>query len=127
MKAKEELLYTREHIWLSTNQDSALIGITDFAQESLGELVFVDLPDVDDVILVGETFGTAESVKTVSDLFMPVDGTVAAVNEEAVQDPEIVNQDAYAAWLIKIAITDQSQLSELMSAEEYDAFINGDK
>ena len=127
MKAKEELLYTREHIWLSASQDSALIGITDFAQKSLGELVFVDLPDVDDVILVGETFGTAESVKTVSDLFMPVDGTVIAVNEEAVQDPEIVNQDAYAAWLLKIAITDQSQLSELMSAEEYNVFVNGDK
>jgi len=119
-----DLRYDKEHEWVRVEGDSAVIGISDFAQDQLGEVVYVDLPSVGDVLAVGETFGEIESVKSVSELFAPVSGTVVEVNDELDSAPESINSDAYGAgWMVKVKLADPAELDGLMSSVEYDAFV----
>jgi len=113
--------YTKEHEWITAD---GTIGITHHAQESLGDIVFVDLPKVGAEIVTAKPFGTVESVKAVSDLFAPVSGTVAAVNEDLATAPEQVNKDAHGTWLIKIKVKDPSELNALLSAADYEKFVS---
>ena len=120
MNLPENLKYTREHEWISVEGDVAIIGITSFAQGELGDIVFVEIETEGETLDKGETFGTIEAVKTVSDLFMPVGGKVLEINPALESSPELVNKDPYGAgWLIKISIIDATELDELMSAQEY--------
>ena len=116
-----DLKYTREHEWIRDNADgTATVGITDFAQSELGDIVFVDLEEVGFDFSKDETFGTIEAVKTVSELYAPVDGEILEINTKLEDDPEIVNDDPFGeGWLIKIKVGDPSQLEELLSADEY--------
>lgn len=122
MEIKNDRMYTKSHEWvLFENDTTATVGLSDFAQSELGDLVFVNLPQVGDAVTAGETFADVESVKTVSDVFSPVTGTVAAVNEALNDAPQKINEDAYGAWLAKVEnITDKE---ELMDAAAYQAFI----
>jgi glycine cleavage system H protein len=115
--------YTKEHEWISVAGASGTVGITDYAQSSLGDIVFVDLPKVGDRLQAGKIFGSVESVKAVSDLFSPVSGTVTAVNEELKNAPEWINADANATWMLKLNLTNPAELDALLSAEQYEAFI----
>ena len=118
-----EYKYTKEHEWVAVDGTIGSIGITDYAQNSLGDIVFVDLPKVGDAIEAGATFGSVESVKAVSDLFAPVSGTVTEVNETLTSAPETINTAANATWMIKVEFSDAGQLDGLLSAAEYEAFI----
>ncbi len=113
--------YTREHEWIDAG--AGKVGITDYAQSTLGDIVFVDLPKVGATIEKGKVFGSVESVKAVSDLYSPVTGTVVEVNEELATAPEKINTDAHGAWMLKVKITDPSQLDGLLSAEDYEKFV----
>jgi len=115
--------YTKEHEWIKANGSNATVGITSYAQESLGDIVFVDLPKPGTEITSGKTFGSVESVKAVSDLYAPVSGTVNEVNGELATTPEKINQDAHSAWMIKITLKDPSQLNSLLSATDYEKFV----
>lgn len=120
----EDCLYTREHEWIRVEDDTGVIGITDYAQAALGDIVYVELPSVGDSFSQAEPFGNVESVKAVSELFMPVSGEVIAVNEDLTDSPELVNQDPYGdGWMIKITISDPDELETLMSASEYEEFV----
>lgn len=124
MKVPANLLYTEDHEWVKVEGDKAIIGITDFAQNELGDIVFVEIETLDEEIDKGDTFGTIEAVKTVSDMFMPVGGTVIEVNEMLEDTPEIINSDPYGdGWIIKIKITDISELNELLDADAYKSSI----
>lgn len=124
MKLPQNLKYTNEHEWISVEGDHALIGITAFAQGELGDIVFVEIETQGETLAKGETFGTIEAVKTVSDLFMPVSGKVLEVNAALEDAPELVNKDAYGqGWLIKISVDNPEELNELMSADEYQAML----
>jgi glycine cleavage system H protein len=124
MNLPENLKYTREHEWIEADGDVATVGITSFAQGELGDIVFVEIETEGETLDKGETFGTIEAVKTVSDLFMPVGGKVLEVNPALESSPELVNKDAYGqGWLIKISISDVAELNELMSAKEYQAML----
>jgi glycine cleavage system H protein len=116
--------YTKEHEWISVEGNAGTVGITDYAQNSLGDIVFVDLPKVGDAVEAGKIFGSVESVKAVSDLYSPVSGTVTAVNEELKDAPERVNADANATWMLKLDLTDTSELDKLLSAEDYEKFVS---
>lgn len=119
MNYPTELKYTKSHEWLRMEDGVAVVGITDFAQDALGDVVFINLPQEGDETTAGESFGDVESVKAVSELICPVTGTVCAVNEELLDAPELLNQDPYAAWIIKVDnITDTE---ELLEADEYQA------
>ena len=122
MAQPENLLYSKEHEWVKVDGDVATIGITDYAQNSLGDIVFVELPRVGDTIEAGKSFGSVESVKAVSDLFSPVSGTVTAVNEELVAAPEKINADANNTWILKLDLSDAKQVDGLLSAADYEAF-----
>jgi len=123
----EDLLYSEEHEWVRVEGEVAVIGITDFAQSQLGEVVYVDLPSQDSAVAVGDVFGEVESVKSVSELFSPVSGTVIEVNSTLQDEPEIINVDPYdGGWLVKVALSDSSELDGLMSAEAYNLFIKQD-
>jgi glycine cleavage system H protein len=115
--------YTKEHEWMKTDGKNATVGITHYAQESLGDIVFVELPKVGSEITAGKTFGTVESVKAVSDLYAPVYGTVTEVNGELATAPEKINKDPHGAWLIKIALKNPSELNSLLSAADYEKFV----
>jgi len=115
--------YTKEHEWISVEGSKGTVGITDYAQNSLGDIVFVDLPKVGDTLEAGKIFGSVESVKAVSDLYSPVSGTVTAVNEELKEAPEKVNADANSTWMLKLDIKDAAELGGLLSSEEYEAFV----
>jgi glycine cleavage system H protein len=115
--------YTREHEWISVDGANGSIGITDYAQSSLGDIVYVDAPKVGDVITANATFGSVESVKAVSDLFSPVSGKVTAVNEELKTAPDKINQDAHGTWIIKVELSDPAELGKLLDAAAYEAFI----
>lgn len=124
MSFPTELKYTKDHEWLRVEGNEAYVGITDYAQGELGEIVYVDITTEGETVAKEEVFGTIEAVKTVSDLFMPVSGEVLEVNAELEDAPELVNEDAYGkGWLIKIALTDASELDDLLSAEEYQQLI----
>lgn len=118
-----DLKYTKEHEWIKMDGSSASIGITHYAQESLGDIVFVDLPKVGADVAKGKTFGTVESVKAVSDLYAPVSGKVTEVNGDLATAPEKINKDANQTWMIKIAPKDPAELSDLLSAADYEKFV----
>lgn len=120
MKILKDLLYTNDHEWIKVEGDKAYIGITDFAQHNLGDIVYVELPDVDDEFSKEDSFAVIESVKAASDSYMPIDGTVLEVNEEVIDEPSLLNEDPYKNWLICIELKDQSQLDELLSPEDYE-------
>jgi glycine cleavage system H protein len=115
--------YTKEHEWIKAEGGMATIGITTYAQDSLGDIVFVELPKVGSEITAGKTFGTVESVKAVSDLFAPATGTVQEVNGEMATAPEKINKDAHGAWMIKIALKDAGEVNSLLSAADYEKFV----
>ena len=114
--------YTKEHEWIQVDGKIGTVGITDYAQNSLGDIVFVDLPKVGDTIEAGKSFGSVESVKAVSDLFAPVSGTVTAVNEELKDAPERINSDANTTWMLKVELSDTKQLDGLLTAADYEKF-----
>jgi glycine cleavage system H protein len=115
--------YTKEHEWIQVNGNSATIGITDHAQEELGDIVFVEAPKVGAELTAGKTFGTVESVKAVSDLFAPASGTVTEVNGELATSPEKVNKEPHSAWMLKLTLKDPQELDGLLSAADYEKFI----
>lgn len=119
-KVLEGLLYSESHEWVKVEGNITIIGVSDFAQAEMGEITYVDMPSEDDEIEKGESFGALESVKAASDLYSPVSGRVVAVNEELEDAPEKVNEDAYAAWIIKVEMSDPSELEELMDAAAYE-------
>ncbi len=120
----EDLKFDKEHEWLRVEGDIATVGISDYAQDQLGEVVYLDLPSAGDSLIAGETFGEIESVKSVSELYSPVSGEVVEVNEDIDGAPENVNSDPYGAgWMVKVRLADPSQLDSLMSAEEYESFV----
>lgn len=121
-KVIEGLYYSESHEFVKVEGGFGYIGITDYAQHALGNIVYVDMPDVDDDVEVGEEFGAVESVKAASDLNSPVSGKVVAVNEALEDQPELINQDAFANWIIKVELSDKSELDQLMDAEAYDKF-----
>ena len=121
-KVLEGLYYSESHEYVRVEGDFGYIGITDYAQNALGNVVYVDMPDVDDEVSAGEEFGAVESVKAASDLMSPVTGVVVEVNEALENQPELINQDAYENWIIKVSIADKSELDSLMDAKAYAAF-----
>jgi glycine cleavage system H protein len=121
----QELKYDKEHEWVKVDGDVAVVGLSDFAQDQLGEVVYVDLPSEGAAVSAGDSFGEVESVKSVSDLFSPVTGEVVAVNDSLGDTPEKVNEDPYGAgWLIKVRLSDPGELDKLMSAGDYEAFVS---
>ncbi len=128
MEFPEDLKYTKEHEWVREDGDTVTIGITDYAQDSLGDVVYVELPEADSTITSGDTFGVVESVKAVSDLYAPVSGTVTEVNDAVVDSPESINDEPYGdAWLLKIELSDAGELDGLMTAEDYKAYTEEEK
>lgn len=124
MSLTENLLYSEEHVWAKQEGDRVRIGITDFAQGDLGDIVFVELPELGDEIEADEPFGSVESVKTVSELYAPIGGRVIEINEELENSPELINESPYdEAWIIAVEPFDESELEELLSDEEYEEFI----
>lgn len=124
MNFPAELKYTKDHEWVSVSGNVATIGITDFAQRELGDIVYIDINTLDSEVAQEEVFGTVEAVKTVSDLFMPVTGTVTEFNEALNDNPELVNADPYGnGWMVKVTLSDESQLDGLLSVEDYKALI----
>ena len=120
MNIPQDLKYTKDHEWVRVEGDTVVIGVTDFAQKELGDIVYVDVDTEGDKVEIEEVFGSVEAVKTVSDLFMPISGEVIAFNEALEDAPELVNNDPYGdGWMIKVAISDTSELDNLMSADEY--------
>ena len=126
MNFPQNLKYTNEHEWIRVDGDIAYVGITDYAQEQLGDIVFVDIPPVGETLEAGETFGTIEVVKTISDLFLPIAGEVLEQNEALEENPELVNKDPYGeGWLIKVKPADVKAVEDLLDAEAYKAVVNG--
>ncbi|HHB0024865.1 TPA: glycine cleavage system protein GcvH [Staphylococcus aureus] len=124
MAVPNELKYSKEHEWVKVEGNVATIGITEYAQSELGDIVFVELPETDDEINEGDTFGSVESVKTVSELYAPISGKVVEVNEELEDSPELVNESPYEkAWMVKVEISDESQIEALLTAEKYSEMI----
>lgn len=122
MREMEKLLFTSEHEWVDVQGDEMYMGITDFASKALGDIVFVELPEVDETYEKGDAFGVIESVKAAADMYIPIDGTVLEINTELEDDPGQINQDPLANWFVKIKISDKSQLDELMKPEDYQRF-----
>jgi len=124
----QELLYTKEHEWIRVDESIGTIGITDHAQKELGDIVFVELPKVGDHVAAGESFGTVESVKAVSEIYSPVTGEVTAANAKVQANPEMLNADPHGeAWLICVRLSDRSEIENLMTAEDYEAYIQEQK
>ena len=124
MSYPSQYKYTKEHEWVNVNEDVATIGITSFAQQQLGEVVFVELPEVGQVVDAGDEVGTIESVKAVGELYTPVSGEVVERNEAVVEDPALLNDDPHGeGWLVRIRVSDSSELNSLMSAEEYEDYV----
>jgi glycine cleavage system H protein len=124
----QEFLYTKEHEWIRVDEEIGTVGITDYAQKELGDIVYVELPKPGERVTANESFGTVESVKAVSEIYSPVSGEVAAVNAKLANNPEMLNADPHGeAWLIQVRLSDRSELEKLMSAEEYEAYIQKEK
>ena len=125
MKFPENIKYTKDHEWIRIEGDEAYIGITDFAQNELGDIVFIEVETVDETLDIEETFGTIEAVKTVSDLFMPLSGEVIEFNETLESTPEVINSDPYGeGWIIKIKLTNKDEISELLDVAAYNELID---
>jgi glycine cleavage system H protein len=127
MAYPQEYRYTKEHEWVKIEGDTGTIGITDHAQESLGDIVFVELPKPGAEISAGKSFGTVESVKAVSELFAPVSGTVSAVNEDLATSPEKINSDAHGSWMVKVKLKNSGEANGLMNAADYEKFVAEEK
>lgn len=125
MELREGLLYAKSHEWVKEEGDEVVIGLTDYAQSELGDLVFVNLPEEGDEITAGEAFSDVESVKAVSDVFSPVSGVVSEVNEELLDAPELINESPYEAWFVKVK--EVTEKEELLTAEEYQAFVESEQ
>lgn len=125
MEIRAELKYSKSHEWIKEEGDEVIIGLTDYAQSELGDLVFVNLPEEGDEVTAGDAFADVESVKAVSDVYSPVTGVVSAVNEELMDAPESINESPYDAWFIKVS--DVSETEELLSGEEYEAFVESEQ
>ena len=126
MKIPEELHYTKDHEWIKIEGDEAIVGITDFAQGELGDIVYVEVESLDETLSAEAVFGTVEAVKTVSDLFMPLSGEVIAFNEDLEDTPELVNEDPYGkGWMIKIKLSDPAELENLLDALAYSSLVTG--
>ncbi|MDA9003087.1 glycine cleavage system protein GcvH [Flavobacteriaceae bacterium] len=126
MNIPADLKYTKDHEWIKIEGDEATIGITDFAQGELGDIVYVEVETLDETLAAEEVFGTVEAVKTVSDLFMPLSGTIIEVNEFLEDAPETVNEDAYGSgWMIKLKLSDPSEIQNLLDAEAYSSIVTG--
>jgi len=124
MNIPAELKYTKEHEWIRVEGEVAYVGITDYAQNELGEIVYIEIETIGETLAEGDVFGTVEAVKTVSELFMPVSGKVLELNSALENEPELVNNDPYGAgWMVKLAIADAAQLNNLLSAEAYAALV----
>lgn len=123
MAYPSDFKYTKEHEWIKADGKTGTVGITNYAQESLGDIVFVELPKVGTEITAGKAFGSVESVKAVSDLFAPASGTVTEVNTELATAPEMINKDAHAAWMLKITLKNPAELNALLSAPDYEKFV----
>ena len=123
-KVIEGLYYAESHEYVRIEGEFGYIGITDYAQHALGNVVYVDMPEVDDEVVAGEEFGAVESVKAASDLIAPVSGTVVEVNEALEDQPELINQDPYENWIIKVELSDKEELDNLMAASDYEDFCN---
>ena len=124
MNIPENLYYTNDHEWIKVEGNTGIVGVTDFAQHQLGDIVFVDVASVGETLAEGETFGTIEAVKTVSDLFLPVDAEVIEFNDALNDEPELINKDPYnAGWIIKVTVSDLTKLSSLLSAAQYKALV----
>jgi glycine cleavage system H protein len=115
--------YTKEHEWIESDGKTGTVGITDYAQNSLGDIVYVELPKIGSAVAAGKVFGSVESVKAVSDLYSPVSGKVTAVNEELVSSPEKINSEPHTAWIIKVELTNPSELETLLDAKAYESYI----
>lgn len=127
MAYPKDYKYTKEHEWLQVKGNTGLVGITDHAQESLGDIVFVELPKVGSHMEVGKSFGTVESVKAVSELYAPASGKVIEINESLNQGPEAINKDAHGAWMVKLELSDPKQADALMPADDYEKYIAEEK
>ena len=127
MSYPQDYRYTKEHEWVKIEGDTGTIGITNHAQESLGDIVFVELPKPGAEISAGKSFGTVESVKAVSELFAPVSGTVSAVNEDLANSPEKINSDAHGSWMIKLKLKNPGEANGLMNAADYEKFVAEEK
>jgi glycine cleavage system H protein len=123
MKVIKDLYYSDDHEWVKLEGDEPYIDITDFAQHQLGDIVYVELPEIDDELEKEDSFSALESVKAASDAYIPVDGKVIEINEDLLDSPELLNSDPYDSWIIKVELTDKSQLDGLMSSEEYEEYI----
>jgi glycine cleavage system H protein len=124
MNIPDDLLYTEEHEWIQIEEDSATIGITDYAQQELGDVVYVELPEQGASLEVGQTFGSVESVKAVSEIYAPLSGTVSEINEKLEDAPETVNEDPYGdGWMIRLETEESSEVGELMSAADYRSYL----
>jgi glycine cleavage system H protein len=124
MNVPPDLLYTKEHEWVLVENDTATVGITDYAQQELGDVVYIELPDEGATFEAEESFGSVESVKAVSEIYMPLAGKVLEVNADLVEAPEVINEDPYGeGWMIRIAVDDVAQIDQLMSAEEYQSYL----
>ncbi|MDE5814161.1 MAG: glycine cleavage system protein GcvH [Muribaculaceae bacterium] len=119
MTIKNDLRYAESHEWVSLEGDIATVGITDYAQHALGDIVYVDMPEVGDEVTAGEDFGAVESVKAASDLYSPVSGEVVEINEALEDEPGLINQDAFANWIMKVKVSDPSEVEALLDAEAY--------
>ncbi len=124
-EVKQGLYYTESHEYVSVDGDYGYVGITDYAQQQLGNIVYVDMPEPDDEVTAGEEFGAVESVKAASDLNSPVTGTVEEVNEALEDSPDLINKDPYANWIMKVKLADKSELDSLLSADAYDKYCQG--
>lgn len=124
-EVKQGLYYTESHEYVRVDGDYGYVGITDYAQQQLGNIVYVDMPEVDDEVAAGEEFGAVESVKAASDLNSPVTGTVEEVNEALEDHPELINKDAFGNWIMKVRLADKSELDGLMNADAYDKYCQG--
>ena len=122
-KVVEGLLYSESHEWVKVDGNVAIIGVTDFAQSEMGDITYVDMPDVDDEFNAGDDFGALESVKTSSEVITPVSGKVIARNDALEDSPELINEDAYAAWIVKIEMSDTSELDSMMNAAKYSELV----
>ncbi len=128
MDVPEDLKYSKEHEWVRPDSEGLVVGITDYAQDSLGEIVYVELPEEGSQVARGEPFGVVESTKAVSDLYAPVSGTVGEVNDTLLDNPELINEDPYEdGWLIRITMSDESELGKLMDAAGYATFLEEEK
>ena len=126
MNIPSTLKYTKDHEWIQIEDNIATVGITDFAQGELGDIVYIDVDTLDDTVAEGDVFGSVEAVKTVSDLFMPLTGEIIAFNEALEDDPELVNSDPYdKGWMIKIKFSDESQIADLLDAVAYESLLKG--